>query len=117
MISLQAQPNSQALVFKSEGHALGSSPLGVLAATVLLLAVAYVALRYAKKRGWLDRWLGQAAQAPAAQTLQVVERVRLSPKTTVYKVRDGEGTALVVESTASVTVVNQPPVGGLSDGA
>lgn len=115
MISLQAQPDNQALVFKSEQHAMGSSFLGVMAVTALLLAAVYVALRLAKARGWLNRWLGQVAQTATSQSLQVIERLRLSPKTTVYKVQDGEGTILVVESTAAITVVNQKPKGGEGD--
>ena len=117
MILLQPQPENQALVFKSEQHSPGGSFLGVMAVTALLLAAAYVALRYAKTRGWLNRWLGQTVQALPSQSLHVIERLRLSPKTTIYKVRDGEGTTLVVESTAAITVVNQPSIGGKSDEA
>ncbi|MFC0677994.1 hypothetical protein ACFFGH_09085 [Lysobacter korlensis] len=88
--------------FRPEGPTAGGS-LAVLGALVAVLALAVVGLWLAQRRGWLKAWTA-IKPAAAAQRLVVEERVRLSPKTVIYRVRDAEHSFHVIESTAHVTV-------------
>ena len=78
---------------------------GLLLTAVLLLAAFYGVAWYARRAGWLDRWTG--ARGPTGDTqrkLAVIERMAVSRKTVLYRVRDGEKEFLLVESSASIHV-------------
>ena len=89
----------QPLQFKADSSA-GSGVVTALLVTVLLLAATTAGLAFAKKRGWLKRWTVQPAGKPGA--LAIVERLRISPRTVVFRVQDGDRQFVVVESTANV---------------
>ncbi|PWB29831.1 hypothetical protein DCO49_00230 [Stenotrophomonas sp. SPM] len=71
---------------------------------VLLLAVMMVGLYAARRRGWLQRWLGAAVLARPAgeQDLRLVHTLRLSPRTSVHRIQSGHEAFLLVESNAQV---------------
>lgn len=76
---------------------------GLLLTALLLLAAFYGVASYAKRAGWLERWTGgKAGAGDSRRTLMVLERMALSRKTVLYRVRDGEQEYLLVESSASV---------------
>lgn len=93
---------SQPLHFKPE-PAQGTGIAAALVVTVLLLGAATALLALAKKKGWLKQWSVQP-QGEMRGGLAMVQRLRLSPRTMVFRLQDGERQILVVESTANVTV-------------
>lgn len=80
---------------------------GLLLAALLLLAAFYCIAWYAKRAGWLARWAGAAANDGDSQRrLAVIERMAVSRKTVLYRVRDGEKEYLLVESSAAIHVTS-----------
>lgn len=96
--------------FRDSGVASGGEVFGVLATTLLLLAAFAAAGWYARRKGWLDRWANAPAAAGAAPTarLRVVDRLRLSRRTTVFRVADGCNEFLLVESDHGATLMPLP---------
>lgn len=90
-----------AIPFRPESRATASDAVGVLLLLVVLLAASTAALWFAKKKGWLDRWLAGVAVKPEAPSLRLEHRLRLSPRTTLYRVSDERGAYLVVESSVN----------------
>lgn len=78
----------------------------VLIVALLLLAAFYGIAWHAKKAGWLERWTGRRP-ADASRKLAVLERLAVSRKTVLFRVRDGEKEYLLVESSSSVQIVEQ----------
>lgn len=95
------------IAFRPEGPSAGAHAGGSLVLALALLAVVTVLLAYARRRGWLRAW-ADAPSTPAGSRLQIASRLRLSPRTVVYEVRDGEARFHVVESTAHVVVQRDP---------
>lgn len=92
--------------YRKEGGGAGGSLIGVLAMTVLMLAVVVVVLRFAKSRGLLDRWIvsapvGAKGSREGRDAMRVEQALRVSPRTTLYRIRDGERGYLLVESIAA----------------
>ncbi|HUR39733.1 MAG TPA: hypothetical protein VM240_01045 [Verrucomicrobiae bacterium] len=107
-----AAPGTQAsqpapIPFRNSGVTSGGEVFGILATTLLLLAAVAAAAWYARRKGWLDRWANAPAasgNAPATR-LRVVDRLRLSRRTTVFRIADGQGEYLLVESDHGATLV------------
>jgi hypothetical protein len=102
---------SQPIAFRQDDADLATSATHVLLVTVLLLGAVLGALVIAKRRGWLQRWTGGAAPAtPSAGTagLRVEQRLRLSARTTLFRVADGDRRYIVVESTGGVQLAVDP---------
>ena len=76
---------------------------GIFAVTLFTL-VAFAGLAwFARRRGWLDRWAGpMRAGTVAGRRLSVLERLPVSRRTTLYRVRDGQAEFLLVESVGAV---------------
>lgn len=94
------------IAFREEGSSTGADAAQALGMTVLLLAVVVVGLWAARRRGWLQRWLGAAVLARPADSsdLKLVHTLRLSPRTSVYRIQNGSKSFLLVESSAQVTL-------------
>jgi flagellar biogenesis protein FliO len=77
----------------------GGDVAGALAATVALLALALLVGWLARRLGWLQRW-GVAPLAGTAQTqqLRVEQSLRISPRTVVFRISDGQRDFLLAES-------------------
>lgn len=74
----------------------------VLVMALLLLAAFYGLAWYARRAGWLDRWVGgRTKPVDDARRLRVLERFVVSRKTVLYRIRDGEQEYLLVESSVS----------------
>lgn len=94
------------IAFRPEGPSAGAHAGSSLAVALALLAVVTVLLAHARRRGWLRAWVDPPATTDSR--LHVASRLRLSPRTVVYEVRDGEARFHVVESTAHVVVQRDP---------
>lgn len=92
-----------AIPFRKSAAVSGSEVFGVLMTTLLVLAVFSALAWYARKRGWFDRWVGRMpSSAEVKRNLAVAEVLRVSRKTTVYRIRDGEREFLLAESSGPV---------------
>lgn len=90
--------------FRREDGDLGASLVDVLLILVVLLGAAAVGLWFAKRRGWLRTWTTTPPTEAANAGITVLQRLRLSPKTVVYRLKDGDAEFLIVESTANTTL-------------
>lgn len=101
---LPAAPGSpgdglRAIAFRPEGPGLAEGATDVLVALVLVLGLAAAMLWLARRQGWLARWTGRPGEMfPTG--MRVEQRLRLSPRTTVYRISDGTLRYVVVESSA-----------------
>ena len=87
--------------FRPESRTLASEVAGVLITLIILLAACLMLVAIAKRRGWLDRWT--TAKVPSSargSTLAVNQVLRVSRKTTLYRISDGHERYLVLESSA-----------------
>lgn len=104
--------SSQPIRFRSENDTPTGSFGEVFLMLALLLATFIAAVLIARKMGWLARWGIAATQpdVPAVQQLRVEQTLRLSPRSALYRVRDGEATLLILESNGVAQMVNTPQV-------
>jgi len=87
--------------YRNESGTVAMPALGALVAAVLVLAVFAVVLKFARRRGLLDRWIVAPRVADDGRpALRVEQSLRVGPRTTVHRVRDGERRYLLVESLA-----------------
>lgn len=78
---------------------------GLLLTALLLLAAFYCVAWYARRAGWFERWTGaRTSNVDGHRKLAVLERLALSRKTVLFRVRDGEKEYLIVESSATIHV-------------
>jgi len=87
--------------YRNESGSVAMPALGALVATVLMLALFAAVLKFARKRGLLDRWIVAPRVAEDGRpALRVEQSLRVGPRTTVHRIRDGERRYLLVESLA-----------------
>lgn len=104
-MTTEVASTSQApIVFREEGNSGSADVAQALSMTALLLGVVLMGLYAARRRGLLQRWLGAAvlARTDTEQDLRLTATLRLSPRTAVHRIQSGEGSYLVVESSAQV---------------
>ncbi|MEG3184662.1 hypothetical protein [Novilysobacter erysipheiresistens] len=103
-----------AIPFRPETEGVTGQLVDVLLVLALLLSACLGAVWFAKKRGWLDKWIGAAATGrPSQASLRVEQVLRLSPRTTLYQVKDADRGYLIVESTATARII---PLDAVDDG-
>jgi hypothetical protein len=98
----------QAIPFRPETQSLAGDAWGVLGVLVLLLAAMVGLALFAKRMGWLERWIVRSPAAAAqAAGLHVDSSLRISARTTVYGLSDAHGRYLLVQTGtgARLTVV------------
>jgi hypothetical protein len=95
------QPASGAIPFRSEDSGVGAHVVSALGVAVVLLAVLWVGALYARRRGWLARWVPAASAIPSQPRLQLAGRLRLSAKTVVYEVVSADRQRILVTESAS----------------
>jgi len=96
---------TQPIPYRSDANGMAESTGSALLVAVLLLAVLALGLRYAKRRGLLDRWIVAApGRVDGRPDMQIVRALRVSPKTTLYRIRDADRHYLLVESLAQTTL-------------
>ena len=98
--------------FKKTAVMSGPEVIGTLAITLLVLSAFAALAWYARRRGWLDRWISQAPTAEAGKKkLAVIEVLRVSRKTTLYRISDGGRELLLAESTMQVQLMQDDAAG------
>lgn len=101
--------------YRAESEGVASSAGGAIFAALLLLGLFTAVLVVARRKGLLDRWIvAPPAGRPERSGLRVEQALRVSPKTMLYRVRDGERSYLLVESLAQATL--HPVTDGTADG-
>lgn len=97
--------------FRDEHESVADSAVGVLLVLVVLLGACLGGLLFAKRKGWLNRWLpAPSGAADDASRLRVEQVLRLSPRTVLYRVADERSRYLIVESTASTQLGPAQPL-------
>lgn len=87
--------------YRNESGTVAMPALGALVVTVLMLALFAAALNFARRRGLLDRWIVAPRVADDGRpALRIEQSLRVGPRTTVHRIRDGERHYLLVESLA-----------------
>jgi len=114
---LATAATASAIPFRQESATAGAASLsGALLIAVAMLSVVAAVAWYARRRGWLDRWVGPTP-SPRAQLLQVEQALRLSPQTTLYRVRHEGQVLLVIESRVNARVERTANHDGFADEA
>ena len=84
----------------------GSDVVSSLGLSLLLLALLAGSAVYARRRGWLDRWLPQAPNGERPKRLlSVVESLSISRRTRLIRVRRGDTEWLLAESDTTLLVL------------
>lgn len=97
--------------FRDEHESVADSAVGVLLVLVVLLGACLGGLLFAKRKGWLNRWLpAPSGAADDASRLRVEQVLRLSPRTVLYRVADERNRYLILESTASAQLGPAQPL-------
>lgn len=97
--------------FRDEHASVADSAVGVLLVLVVLLGACLGGLLFAKRKGWLNRWLpAPSGAADDASRLRVEQVLRLSPRTVLYRVADERNRYLILESTASAQLGPAQPL-------
>ena len=103
-----ANGTAQTIAYRPENGIVADSALDVLLILVLLLGGALALTWFARQKGWLQRWTsGGALRSPTTPGLRVEQALRLSPRTTLFRVVDGKDRYLLVESTGTVRFVSR----------
>lgn len=99
-------PSVGSIKFRPDSHGIVDTAANAFLILAVLLSACIAGLWFARKKGWLDRWVvGAGKQISAASSLQLEQALRLSPRTTLFQIRAGDETFLVVESTAAAQLV------------
>lgn len=100
--TVKASPSAP-IPFRESSPTSAPEVFGLFATTLLLLAAFYAVAWYARRAGWLDRWVGpRPAAGENPRQLAVLERLPVSRKTTLYRVRHGDKEYLLAESTTPI---------------
>lgn len=98
--------SAQASIPFREDTSEGASGLvDVLLVLALMLGALLALAITAQRKGLLKRWAIASPIRPAGAGLLVEESLRLSSRTTLYRISDGTRTHLLIESTATTRFV------------
>lgn len=95
--------------FRAETETFSGSLIEALLVTVLLLGVLLALAVVARRRGWLRHLTPAGDAQPSAGGLRIAQRLRLSPRTMLFRVVDGRRAYIVVESSAHASIVVADP--------
>ena len=85
--------------YRTTSEVSGGDVAGALAATVALLALALFVGWLARRLGWLQRWgVPAIAGTIEPQRLRVEQSLRISTRTVVFRISDGQRDFLLAES-------------------
>lgn len=105
-MSSSATTAAGAIPFRSNAVVSGGDLVNSLGLTLLVLALLAATAVYARRRGWLDRWIAPAgADERPRRQLSVVETLVLSRRTRLIRVRKGNQEWLLAESDGRVSVL------------
>lgn len=107
---------AQAITYRPESASVAGNAIDVLLMLVLLLGGTLALVLVAKRKGWLRRWtVGATLLSSTGVGLRVEQALRLSPRTTLFRVIDGNRRYLLVESTGTVRFVEGDTAAGSDD--
>ena len=105
-----------AIPYRTEPALAEGQWLVIMLVTVLLLAALYAGLLYARRKGWLDRWMLDSGSrtGKADRTLWQAQTQRIGRQARVHTLQRGSRTVVIVESGTSVAVTTwvEPATGG-----
>lgn len=95
-----------AIPYRTEPVLADGQWLVVMLITVLLLGALYAGLLYARRKGWLDRWMAvsESRNAKVQRVLWQAHTQRIGRQTRVHTLQQGGRTLVIVESATSVAV-------------
>lgn len=94
-----AASTAPAIPYRESAQVSGGDIAGAFGAAIVLLALALGLALLARRLGWLQRWGVATGPAKAsAQGLRVEQALRISPRTTLFRVADGDRHFLLAES-------------------
>lgn len=110
--TVQANASTAPIRYRSESGTLADQATGVLLVLAVLLTAGLALALVAKRKGWLDRWIARPGAGVAGSgdaALRVEQALRLSPRTVLYRVGDGQGRYLVLESSVHAQLTPLTP--------
>lgn len=103
---------TQAIAYRPDSSGIAGSAGDVLLVLVVLLGATLALALLAKRKGWLQRWTVGASSLVQTRTgLRVEQALRMSPRTTLFRVIDGERRYLLVESSGTVQFIADDSTG------
>lgn len=103
-----ARTTTQPIAYRPDSSGIAGSAIDVLLVLVLLLGATFALALLAKRKGWLQRWtLGASSLVPTRSGLRVEQALRMSPRTTLFRVVDGDRSYLLVESSGTVQFISE----------
>ncbi len=100
--------SKQPIPFRKEGITNTPEVFGLLVTTLLLVSIFAALTWFARRQGWLDRWVGPKPNAKNDKKKMVVLEVqRISQKTTLYRIGTGDEEYLLAESSMQVQLVKK----------
>ena len=96
-----------AATFKRDPASLTTDGLWVMLVMALILAGLTLVLMAAKRKGLLDRWLVQKPLEHPEASVRFEQTIRLSPRTAVHVLKDGDSRHLIVESSVNVKTIHK----------
>ncbi|MGH8050435.1 MAG: hypothetical protein ACREPB_07245 [Arenimonas sp.] len=100
--------SKQPIPFRKEGITNTPEVFGLLVTTLLLVAIFAAIAWFARRQGWLDRWVGPKPHAQSDKNkIAVLEVQRVSQKTTLYRISSGDDEYLLAESSVQVQLVKK----------
>jgi hypothetical protein len=103
----KATATEQPIPFRQDSVVKSPEVFGLLMTTLIMMALFTALAWYARRRGWLNKWVGVMPQSTSTnKNIVVLEVQRISQKTTLYRVSNGEEIFLLAES--SVQIQLQP---------
>lgn len=106
-----AHASTGPIPFRPEGQGAGGSALDVLLVLVVLLGACVAALWIARKKGWLDRWVVAPLRSDQGG-MKLEQTLRISQRSALHRVRDGDDQYLILESAGVAQFVKRTPAPG-----
>lgn len=107
--SAPAEPTA-AIPYRTSSEVSGGDIAGAFAAAVTLLAMAIAVAWLARRLGWLQRWgVRPTPAAVLTSGLRIEQALRISPRTMLFRIADGDQRFLLAESREGLQMLPLPP--------
>jgi hypothetical protein len=94
----------QAIPFRKDTVASTPEVFSLLVITLIVLGLFACLAFYARRLGWLDRWVGPKPQSAinCGKKIVILETQRISQKTVLYRISNGDNEYLLTESSMQI---------------
>lgn len=100
--------SAQPIPFRKDGITNTPEVFGLLVTTLMLVGIFAGLAWFARRQGWLDRWIGPKPESQnIKKKLVILETQRISPKTTLYRISNGDSEYLLAESTMQLQLIKK----------